>query len=375
MISVDLVRPFSRRLVPLVLVTSGLFAAAVPLAFHLEGRRELAGGARTAAAQVASVVEQAMSVRPLLWRYDAAKLAEQLQASGLGNLDGLEVQDAAGRRVAVGGPPRGPVVWGRADVVVERQRLASVWVANRLGPLWASSTLVALLCALLALVLGSALYLYPVQTVRRAETRIAALLAERRVALQEEERRRIARELHDGAGQAITAARLQLLALRRQGLPAASAAAVERHLDEALEEVRRSTSALLPAPLAEFGLLGALERHCATYAQATGVDIVLEAANAFPELPPALQTAVYRIAQEALHNTVRHAAASRAVVRLQADATSVALEVDDNGRGFQEAASCQSIRERVAGLGGAVVWPEVGSARLRVTLPLAGVTP
>ena len=372
MIHVDLARPFARRLIPLVVVSSGLFAAAVPLAFHLEGRRELATAARSAAGQVAGVVEQAMSVRPLLWRYDAAKLAEQLQASGLGNLDGLEVQDAAGRRVAVGRLPRGPVVWGRADVVVERQRLASVWVANRLGPLWASSGLVAVLCTLLALVLGGALYLYPTQTVRRAEARIVALVAERRVALQEEERRRIARELHDGAGQAITAARLQLLALRRHGLPAPSAAAVERHLDEALEEVRRSTSALLPAPLAELGLLGALERHCLSYSQATGVNIALEAPNSFPELPAAVQTAVYRIAQEALHNTVRHASASRAVVRLQTDATMVALEVDDDGRGFGEAANCQSIRERVADLGGSVDWPGVGSARLRVTLPLSG---
>ena len=98
----------------------------------------------------------------------------------------------------------------------------------------------------------------------------------------------------------------------------------------------------------------------------------LEAPSVFPELPATLQTAVYRIAQEALHNTVRHAAASRAVVRLQADATTVALEVDDDGRGFKEAASCQSIRERVASLGGAVDWPDVGSARLRVTLPLSG---
>jgi signal transduction histidine kinase len=371
-IRVDLARPFARRLIPLVLISSGLFAAAVPLAFHLEGRRELATSARAEAGQVARVVELAMSARPLLWRYDATKLAEQLQVAGLGNLDGLEVQDAAGRRVALGGLPRGPVVWGRADVVLEHQRLASVWVASRLGPLWTSSGVVAILCAVLALVLGSALYLYPVRTVTRAETRIAALLAERRVALQEEERRRIARDLHDGAGQAITAARLQLLALRRQGLPALSAAAVERHLDEALEEVRRSTSALLPAPLAELGLLGALERHCATYAQATGVDIALEAPGFFPELPEALQTAVYRIAQEALHNTIRHASASRAVVRLQADARMVALEVDDDGRGFGEAATCQSIRERVAGLGGAVTWPEMGSARLRITLPLAG---
>jgi signal transduction histidine kinase len=371
-IRVDLARPFARRLIPLVLISSLLIAGAVPLAFHLEGRRELTTGARAAAGQVARVVELAMSARPLLWRYDAAKLAEQLQVAGLGNLDGLEVQDAAGRRVALGSLPSGPVVWGRADVVVERQRLASVWVANRLGPLWASSGLVALLCALLALVLGGALYLYPMHTVTRAETRIAALLAERRVALQEEERRRIARDLHDGAGQAITAARLQLLALRQQGLPASAAAAVERHLDEALEEVRRSTSALLPAPLAELGLLGALERHCATYSQATGVEIALEAPSFFPELSATLQTAVYRIAQEALHNTVRHASASRAVVRLHADTRTLELEVDDDGRGFGEAASCQSIRERVAGLGGAVTWPEVGSARLRITLPFSG---
>jgi signal transduction histidine kinase len=371
-IRVDLARPFARRLIPLVLASSGLFAAAVPLAYHLEGRRELAAGGRAAAGQVARVVEQAMLARPLLWRYDAAKLAEQLQAAGLGTLDGLEVQDAAGRRLALGRAPRGAVVWGRADVVVDRQRLASVWVAEGLGPLWASTGVIALFCTLLALLLGAALYLYPLRTVTRAETRIAALLAERRVALQEEERRRIARELHDGAGQALTAARLQLLALRRQGLPAAAAATVERHLDEALEEVRRSTSALLPAPLTELGLLGALERHCATYAEATGMDIALDAPAGFPELSPALQTAVYRIAQEALHNTVRHAAASRAVVRLQADARSLALEVDDDGRGFGEAATCQSIRERVAGLGGSVEWPEVGSARLRVTLPLGG---
>ncbi len=372
MIRVDLARPFARRLIPLVLVSTGLFAAAVPLAFHLEGRRELASGARGAAAQVGRVLERAMGARPLLWRYDAAKLAEQLQDAGLGHLDGLEVRDVAGRRVDLGQLPHGPVVWGRADVVVAGQRLASVWVGQSLRPLWTSTWVVVFFCALLALVLGAALYLYPLRTVTRAETRIAALLAERRVALQEEERRRIARELHDGAGQALTAARLQVLALRHQGLSATAAAAVERHLDEALEEVRRSTSALLPAPLAEFGLLGALERHCATYSEATGVDISLEAPSTFPELPPALQTAVYRIAQEALHNTVRHAAASHAVVRLQADATTLALEVDDDGRGFGEAASCTSIRERVAGLGGAVEWPELGTARLRVTLPLAG---
>jgi len=371
-IPVDLTRPFARRLVPLVVVSSGLFAAAVPAAYHLEGRRELAAGARISAAQVAHLVEEAIRAQPLLWRYDTARLSEHLLADGLGNLPGLEVHDAAGRRVAVGHEAAEPVVWGRADVVIDGHRVASVWAADELAPLWQSTWVVAAFGALLAVVLGSVLCLYPVRTVARAEARIAALLAERRVALQEEERRRIARELHDGAGQALTAARLQLLALRREGLAAPAAARVERHLDEALEEVRRSTSALLPAPLDALGLVGALEQHCASYAEATGVAIALDAPSAFPELAPALQTAVYRIAQEALHNTVQHAAASRAVVRLQADERSVELEVDDDGRGFGEAATCQSIRDRVEDLGGAVVWPEPGSARLRVTLPLGG---
>jgi signal transduction histidine kinase len=78
--------------------------------------------------------------------------------------------------------------------------------------------------------------------------------------LQEEDRRRIARELHDGAGQALTAARLQLIALRPS--IASNDAAREivgqivRNVDEAIEEVRRSTSALAPPALAELGLVG-----------------------------------------------------------------------------------------------------------------------
>jgi two-component system sensor histidine kinase UhpB len=149
---------------------------------------------------------------------------------------------------------------------------------------------------------------------------------------------------------------------------------VEHHLDEALEEVRRSTSALAPAPLAELGLLGALQHHCLTYSQATGVQIALETPNELPEVSGQLATGVYRIAQEALHNTVRHAGASRATLRLSSSEGLLSLEVDDDGRGFPDQASCQSIRERVAGLGGAVDWPEPGRAHLKVRLPLSGAT-
>ena len=138
--------------------------------------------------------------------------------------------------------------------------------------------------------------------------------------------------------------------------------------------MRRSTSALAPAPLAELGLVGALRRHCTTYARATGVEIALDAPQELGELPEPVATGLYRIVQEALHNTVRHAGAARATVRVTRTPGLVSMEFDDDGRGFPDQASCQTIRERVAGLGGAVDWPEPGRAHLTVRLPLHEVS-
>jgi signal transduction histidine kinase len=372
MIHVDLTRPFARKLLPLVLAAAGLFAGAVPLAHHLDGRRRLADDARVRGEHIGRILEAAARARPLLWRYDAPKLAGRLQQDGL-LLGPLVVRDHENRPVPLGTPGEGPTLWARVPVEVDGTPVMTLWSGAPLAPLWHQTARLFGVCLVLASLLAAALFLFPVRTVARAEERIAALLAERRVALQEAERQRIARDLHDGAGQALTAARLQLLALRRRGLAADDAARVEHHLDEALEEVRRSTLALAPAPLAELGLLGALRRHCTTYARATGVDIALDAPQELGELPEPVATGLYRIAQEALHNTVRHAGAAHATVRVIRTPDLVSMEFDDDGRGFPDQASCQSIRERVAGLGGAVDWPEPGRAHLTVRLPLREV--
>jgi signal transduction histidine kinase len=104
------------------------------------------------------------------------------------------------------------------------------------------------------------------------------------------------------------------------------------------------------------------------------VDISLEAPDELPELPPPMAAGLYRIVQEALHNTVRHARAARASVRVSHLRDALSLEFDDDGRGFPDQASSQSIRERVAGLGGAVDWPDPGRSHLRVRIPLGGAT-
>jgi len=371
MIPVTLTRPFARRLAPLVLVATGLFAVVVPLAHHLDARSRAVLAARERGERVARVLAEAVRDRPLLWRYDAAKLSGRLQQEGLLG-DPLVVRDRDNHPVALGRPATMSVAWARVPVLVEAVPVATVWTGAPLGPLWQETLRLLTGCLLLATALGSLLFLFPVRTVARAEERIAALLAERRVALQDDERRRIARELHDGAGQALTAARLQLLALRKRGLSAEDAAQVEHHLDEALEEVRRSTSALIPAPLAALGFLGAVRKHCASYSRATGLDISVDAPEDLPELPPPMAAGLYRIVQEALHNTVRHAGAARASVRVSHLSDALSLEFDDDGRGFPDQASSQSIRERVAGMGGAVDWPEPGRSHLKVRIPLGG---
>ena len=330
--------------------------------------------ARERGERVGRILSEAVRDRPLLWRYDAAKLAGRLQLEGLLGAP-LVVRDRDNLAVPLGSPSTSPVAWARVPVEVDGVPVAVIWAGAPLQPLWHESLRLFGGSLLLALVLGTSLFLFPVRTVARAEERIAALLAERRVALQDEERRRIARDLHDGAGQALTAARLQLLALRKRGLAAEDTVLIEHHLDEALEEVRRSTSALLPAPLAALGFLGAIRKHCASYSRATGVDISLEAPEQLPELPAPMAAGLYRIVQEALHNTVRHSGAGRASVRVSELPGSLSLEFDDDGRGFPDQASSQSIRERVAGLGGAVDWPESGRAHLRVRIPLGGVAP
>ncbi len=371
MIPVTLTRPFARRLAPLVLVATGLFAVVVPLVHHLDARSRAVLAARERGERVARVLAEAVRDRPLLWRYDTAKLSGRLQQEGLLG-DPLVVRDRDNHTVALGGPATMSVAWARVPVLVEAVPVATVWTGAPLGPLWQETLRLLSGCLLLATALGGLLFLFPVRTVARAEERIAALLAERRVALQDEERRRIARELHDGAGQALTAARLQLLALRKRGLSAEDAAQVEHHLDEALEEVRRSTSALIPAPLAALGFLGAVRKHCASYSRATGLDISVDAPEDLPELPAPMAAGLYRIVQEALHNTVRHAGAARASVRVSHLRDALSLEFDDDGRGFPDQASSQSIRERVAGMGGAVDWPEAGRSRLTICIPLGG---
>jgi len=204
--------------------------------------------------------------------------------------------------------------------------------------------------------------------------RVARDALRRVVGGQELERRRLARELHDETGQALTSILLGLRAVEEaDGRDDVRTAVGDlRELVVAtLQDVRRLAVQLRPKALDDFGLVPALERLVQTFAETSGIRVDLEAQLGEERLPAEVETTLYRIVQEALTNVVKHAEASRVsilLVRREGSATAV---IEDNGRGFNPATAptdrlgLEGMRERA----------ELHEGRLAVeTAPGAGTT-
>jgi signal transduction histidine kinase len=204
--------------------------------------------------------------------------------------------------------------------------------------------------------------------------RVARDALRRVVSGQELERRRLARELHDETGQALTSILLGLRAVEETDSAEQmhEAAAELRELVVAtLQDVRRLAVQLRPKALDDFGLAAALERLAQTFSESTDIRVDLEAQLGEERLPPEVETTLYRIVQEALTNVVKHAEASRVsilLVRRQASATAV---IEDDGRGFNPATA----REDGLGLLGMRERVELHDGRLTVeSQPGSGTT-
>jgi len=184
-------------------------------------------------------------------------------------------------------------------------------------------------------------------------------LRARLVSIQDEERKEIGRELHDEIGPHLFAARAQAGAARRAAPAAAAAQAIDAVIEtiDALQATnRRILDRLRPAALEELGLPAALQGLGRFFERNRPDFRVTVRAGELPALPPGLEAAVYRIAQEALTNTARHAEADAAEVALVLEAGVLGLTVVDNGRGLDPAKPSGrgliGMRERVAAYGG-----------------------
>lgn len=166
---------------------------------------------------------------------------------------------------------------------------------------------------------------------------------------QEQERRRVANDLHDSLGGLLYALRLQL--------PAGTPEKARRTLETAMTENRRISQALLPPTLARVGLCAALREWRDQFEQIFGLPLRLELPEREPTLPDNAATALFRIAQELTTNVAKHAAGAGWVsVRLVTAERGLALRVEDNGAGFNPSAlpetAFKTVRSRVRLLGG-----------------------
>jgi PAS domain S-box-containing protein len=224
------------------------------------------------------------------------------------------------------------------------------------------------------------------EAVRASGEQLKAL-SRRLLTAQEEERRRLAVELHDELGQVLTAVKINLASLERQ----AGAATAPAHLrdaiasvDQAMESVRDLALDLRPSVLDDLGLPAAVRWYADRFARTTHIDVHLSI-EAVPRLPSELEIACFRVAQEALTNVARHAQARNVWVDLHFVAEALDLRVRDDGSGFDAAVAREravggasvgllGMQERVSLAGGEyeLSTRPGGGAEVRVRLPLGG---
>jgi signal transduction histidine kinase len=217
---------------------------------------------------------------------------------------------------------------------------------------------------------------------RERETRIAELTAHL-MYVQEEERKRISRELHDETGQALMVIRLYL-GMLESSVTAHSARMKIREtldvVDRTIEGIRRIIGRLSPLVLQELGLIAAVRKEAKDLAKSAGVKARVTVSPNFGRMATPIEAAFYRIVQEALHNVAKHANATTVSIEMSRESGSVRLLIEDDGVGIasqkpnpgRQTFGMAGMRERISNIGGKmkVTSPRGKGTRIEVIAPV-----
>jgi two-component system sensor histidine kinase UhpB len=201
--------------------------------------------------------------------------------------------------------------------------------------------------------------------------------ARRALTAQEQERLRIARELHDEVGQTLTAIALEAerAADGGSGADRESWGRVAAWAKDSVDELRRIARELRPEALDDLGLINAFIALCNRVAAQAGIEVERDLPDRLPPVSPEIDLVVYRVAQESLTNVMRHAQASEARVSLRAVDGQLVLRVRDNGRGMQDGEEGKTglagMRERAMLVGGSLtIRSGPGGTEVELEVPL-----
>jgi len=213
-------------------------------------------------------------------------------------------------------------------------------------------------------------------------------LTQRLLKVQDEERRKIARDLHDSTGQTLSALKMSILLLQqscKQDSPKlALVSEVEALADQALEEIRTMSYLLHPPLLDEVGFACAAEWYIEGFSKRSGINVKANIANSRERLPRSMEVALFRVLQESFTNVHRHSGASEASINFSRQGEAVILEVRDFGKGIPEerlrllravnadtGVGLAGMRERVRELNGELeIESDARGTSMRATVPL-----
>jgi len=207
---------------------------------------------------------------------------------------------------------------------------------------------------------------------------------ERLVTAQEEERRRLRRDLHDGVGPTLASLSQRLdtaadLVGRDPELSVQLLKELKGQVKSTVAEIRRLVYALRPPVLDEFGLVSAIREHSAPYMGPNGLQVTFDVTEPMPPLPAAVEVAAYRIVLEAFTNVIHHAQASHCNIKIKLDGNSLFLEVCDDGQGLStkshSGVGFTSMHERASELGGEYMIENIsaGGTRVSARLPIVSL--
>jgi len=264
------------------------------------------------------------------------------------------------------------------DDIYARTHNAKAELSGRIGGTFMTTALIAVPVVLIVFLCCT---LITFREQRMADTKLKAL-TQRIVDTQEEERSRLARELHDGISQHLVGVRYAIDLARRkiEGNTEDARAAIDRSaeaLTSAIKEVRGLSHDLRPRILDDLGLSPALKALCDHFAERTGIAVELDFGQLSAQLKPEPATALYRVAQEALNNIERHAGASRVSLVLSSHEGRVHMVIKDNGQGMAMDSQrlghgIRNMQERTAHFGGILLIQSAGAGTtLRALMPLS----
>ncbi len=380
-------RRLTRHMVPVAVLAAALIGLGPPAIYGwlavAESQETASQWAHEAVSQVSPWVQQ----EPRLWRYGVGKRL-RIEPSRQTHISAVKVLDCRGKELVQRGDETPSVLraTGWAPINQGGATVGWIYVEQDIDHHMLLMLELLAMTTLLGVSIGAAIYVYPRRIVAsQARTLDRALrdlesaktglqesnlslqsrvdeatehvrsLSRRVVEVQEEERHRVSRDLHDSVGQLLTGLKFELQRLEREGATVTDALDIT---GEAVAEVRRVVHDLRPLELGNAPILAALHAVTERFERRFQIDVSFRTTGDVAQIPDALATPLFRVLQEALTNVAKHAEASEIGVRLNVEGDCCQLTIEDDGQGFDRSTikatsmGLRGIRERTALVGG-----------------------